>query len=417
LYVILLIIVSKMKIDNLNKVFYFLLSISIFIELYFNIDSAGSGGFIADFKSTWPLVENPLNFSTNLDIKFPLHYYIAAVIYKLSNDKEIFRFVYCLISLVIPYLFFLCLKIKFKEIKLNNLFLFSLIIFLLPSFRSAAIWPNTQITGIFFFLVSLLFFLKWEIKKQFNKFNKELFFTILFMSLTVYTRQLYAMIFFYLMIIFYLNLDRKTFLKTVLIVGLLSLPGFLFILLWPKILKATFVFKLYNSLLVNSSIISFYLIPFFSSIFFFKKKIELDKNKLLGLLFIIIFTFICSLFFDYNYLMGGGYFIKLSKILFGNFLFFYLSSIIGLFLLYYISQEDKLNFILSVIILFTVSAYIIFMKYYEPMFIILLFLLFKTNLTKIFLNNKKIIYFYHLYFSMYLVTAIINSFLLLSKNI
>ena len=115
LYVILLIIVSKMKIDNLNKVFYFLLSISIFIELYFNIDSAGSGGFIADFKSTWPLVENPLNFSTNLDIKFPLHYYIAAVIYKLSNDKEIFRFVYCLISLVIPYLFFLCLKIKFKE--------------------------------------------------------------------------------------------------------------------------------------------------------------------------------------------------------------------------------------------------------------------------------------------------------------
>ena len=77
----------------------------------------------------------------------------------------------------------------------------------------------------------------------------------------------------------------------------------------------------------------------------------------------------------------------------------------------------SLNFILSVIILFTVSAYIIFMKYYEPMFIILLFLLFKTNLTKIFLNNKKIIYFYHLYFSMYLVTAIINSFLLLSKNI
>ncbi len=149
-----------MKIDNLNKVFYFLLSISIFIELYFNIDSAGSGGFIADFKSTWPLVENPLNFSTNLDIKFPLHYYIAAVIYKLSNDKEIFRFVYCLISLVIPYLFFLCLKIKFKKIKLNNLFLFSLIIFLLPSFRSAAIWPNTQITGIFFFLVSLFFFFK-----------------------------------------------------------------------------------------------------------------------------------------------------------------------------------------------------------------------------------------------------------------
>ena len=147
-----------MKIDSTNKLFYFLCSLSLFIELYFNIDSAGSGGSITDFNSTWPLVENPLNFSTDLDIKFPLHYYIAAIIYKIFNDKEILRFIYCLLALCIPYLFFLCLKIKYKEIKVNNLFLFSLIIFLLPSVRSAAIWPNTQITGIIFFLFSLLFF-------------------------------------------------------------------------------------------------------------------------------------------------------------------------------------------------------------------------------------------------------------------
>ena len=95
------------KIDNLNKFFYLIFSISLFLELYFNIDSAGSGGFKLDFRTTWPLVEDPFNFSTKLDIKFPLHYYIAAVIYKIVNDKEILRFVYCVLSLPIPYLFFL----------------------------------------------------------------------------------------------------------------------------------------------------------------------------------------------------------------------------------------------------------------------------------------------------------------------
>ena len=406
-----------MRVNILNKFLYLVLGISLFIDLYFNIDSAGSGGFIKDFESTWPLVENPLAFSTNLDIKFPLHYYIAAIIYKIVNDKEILRLIYCILALPIPYLFFICLKIKFKKININNLFLFSLIIFLLPSFRSAAVWPNTQITGIFFFIISLFFFLKWENKSQFNKFNKELFFIIFFMSLTVYTRQLYAMIFLYFIIIFYLNLDNKNFIKTLLVVTILALPGIIFVLFWPKILKATFEFKFYNSLLVNSSIISFYLIPFFTIIFYFKKKIKLiDKDKL-AIFLITIFVIICSYFFDYNYLMGGGYFIKLSKILLGNFYFFYLTSIIGFFLLYLLSKENILNLILNLIIITAISAYIIFMKYFEPMFIIILFLLFKTKLTNIFLENKKYILYYNFYFLVYLCSAIANNYFLFSKNI
>ena len=240
---------------------------------------------------------------------------------------------------------------------------------------------------------------------------------ILFMSLTVYTRQLYAMIFFYFLIIFYLKLNKKIFFQAVCMVGLFAIPGIIFILFWPNILKATFTFKPYNSLLVNLSIISFYLIPFFSILFFFNEKKIFKKIKILEILGISIFIFLCSIYFDYNYLMGGGYFIKLSKIFFGNFFFFYLTSAIGLYLLYRLSLEHKLNLILILIILSAVSAYIIFMKYYEPMFILILFLLFKTNLTSIFLKNKKYIYYYHLYFFAYLVTAIINSFLLLSKNI
>ena len=406
-----------MKISNSNKFLYLICSLSLFLDLYFNIDSAGSGGFIIDFKSTWPLVENPLSFSTDLEIKFPLHYYIAALVYFIVNDKELLRFIYCLISSGIPYLFFLCLKIKFHKININNLFLFSLIIFLLPSFRSAAVWPNTQITGIFFFLCSLYFFLKWENKKKFNKFNKELFLTIFLMSLTVYSRQIYAMIFFYFVIVYYTTLDKRIFFQSILTIGIFALPGIIFVIFWPNILKATFEFKLYNSLIVNSSIISFYLIPFFSILYFNNKNIITFKDKIFVLFIIINFVLICSTYFDYNYLMGGGFFIKFSKIFFGNLSFFYLTSIIGFFIIYYLTLENKLNLILNIIILFTMSAYIIFMKYFEPMFLLVLFLLLKTNLTTLFLKNKKQILFYHLYFLTYLASAIINSFFLFSKNI
>ena len=406
-----------MKINNLNIFFYFILSISLFFDLFFNIDTAGSGGFIVDYDSTWPLVENPLAYKANLDFKFPLHYYIASIIYKIVNDKEIVRFVYCLLAIPIPYLFFLCLKVKFKKINLNNLFLFSLIIFLLPSFRSAAVWPNTHITGIFFFLVALFYFLKWETKKEFKKLNVEIILTIFFMSLTVYSRQIYAMIFFYFMIIFFRKLSFTFFLKTSFIVGLFALPGIIFVIILPRILQVTFEFKLYNSLLVNSSIISLYLIPFFAIIYFFENKLNLFKGKIFALLTIVTFVLICAFFFDYNYLMGGGYFIKLSKIMFNNFYIFYLTSIIGFFFIYILSKESIENLILNLIILLSISAFIIFMKYFEPMYIILLFLLFNTKLTNIFLKKNKYIYFYHLYFLIYLASAIVNNYYLFSKNI
>ena len=77
------------KINNFNKSLYLVLSLSIFLDLYFNIDSAGSGGFEIDFNSTWPLIEKPLEFTTRYDIKFPLHYYIASIVYKIVNDKEL----------------------------------------------------------------------------------------------------------------------------------------------------------------------------------------------------------------------------------------------------------------------------------------------------------------------------------------
>ena len=405
-----------MKITYLNKIFYLIGSVSIFISLFFNIDSAGSGGFVIDFSSTWPLVENPLNFNTNLEMKFPLHYYIASLIYLIVGEKELLRLVYCFIGLFVPFLFFICLKKKFKNIDKNNLFLFSLIIFLLPSFRSSIVWPNTQITGMIFFLISLYYFLEWEIQKKFNYFSKPLFLTIFFMSLTVYSRQIYAIIFIYFVIIFFIKLKKKIFLVSCSVIGLFASPGIVFVYFWPRILKATFDLKLYNSLVINASIISLYLIPFFSIIYFFtKERLSIDIKKKTALILCILFVCICSLFFDYNYYMGGGFFIKLSVLLFDNLIFFFITSILGFYLLFLLTLNNNLNTILILLILFGVSAYIIFMKYFEPMFILVLFLLLKTKYVNLFLVSKKNIYLYHGYFLIYLSAAIVNNFFLLTK--
>ena len=115
--------------------------------------------------------------------------------------------------------------------------------------------------------------------------------------------------------------------------------------------------------------------------------------------------------------MGGGFFIKLSLIVFNNLYLFYFTSLVGLYLLYTISKENVYNALLVFILLISFSAFIIFQKYFEPMFIILMFTLLKINLTKVFLQNKKIILYYHLFFLFYLSSAIYNNIFLISKNL
>ena len=115
--------------------------------------------------------------------------------------------------------------------------------------------------------------------------------------------------------------------------------------------------------------------------------------------------------------MGGGFFIKLSVLLFNNLSLFFITSVIGLYLLCILSLKNKMNLLLSTIILFSISAWIIFQKYFEPMFILLLFFFYRTNLTKSFLKSKLNICLFHIYFIVYLFSAIVNDILQLTKNI
>ena len=112
-----------------------------------------------------------------------------------------------------------------------------------------------------------------------------------------------------------------------------------------------------------------------------------NNQSFLILITSITIVAISAIFFDYNFKMGGGFFIKLSVLLFNNLSLFFITSVIGLYLLCILSLKNKMNLLLSTIILFSISAWIIFQKYFEPMFILLLFFFYRTNLTKSFLKK------------------------------
>ena len=82
------------EINFFNKFLYILLSVSLFLGLYFGEDSSG-GGTITDFYSTFPLVENPLNFRDDINWHFPLHYYFAGFFLLSIWFSRVFKVFFC----------------------------------------------------------------------------------------------------------------------------------------------------------------------------------------------------------------------------------------------------------------------------------------------------------------------------------
>ena len=96
---------------------------------------------------------------------------------------------------------------------------------------------------------------------------------------------------------------------------------------------------------------------------------------------------------------------------------FLITSAIGLILLFNLMYENNDNALIIILLIFGLSARLLFQKYFEPTFFFILFLMIKSNIPKIFLNNMKNIYFLFFYLSIYLVTAIINDIYKITKTV
>ena len=414
--------IKKENLEKQSILIFLILSISVLLGFYFNEDGSG-GGAQNDFNETWPYILNLKNdifyhYLNWENIHLPLHYILISFLYRIIENVEIIRFIFCLASLSLPLIFYKCLIRKFDNLDKNNLFIFACSILLLPTFRYTAIWTNVQITAQIFFLISIYFYLSWS-KENNNKIDKNLILQNLFLALSVYTRQDYAIYYLFFMIIYFQKLNFNDFFKLAIFILVLATPGIIFILDQQSVLNIKFTSKLQNFLLVNSSIMSFYLIPIFflvaiNKIEFFKKDL---KFFIYSFLLFTILVFILSFKFDYNYILGGGFILKLSLILFNSNYLFYLSCIIGLVLLSYLSKISINNSILILLVIFGYSADIVYQKYFEPIFIFLLFLLMNSNIFQEFLKSKKNILLLLIFNLIYSISAVMNQIFLFSRNI
>lgn len=418
------------NIKNYKKDKIFSLSILLIVILfsilnfYFDLDPSGSGGTKADFINTWPYVEmlskNFYLFGAGYTDNTPLGYMLLSWIYLIFNDQYFVRIVYFIFSYLTIVIFYKAIKEKYSIQNRSNLILFSSTIILMPAFLSGAIWPNNSILANIFFILFIIYFNRWIKDKKQNKFNKLVFLQIFYLALAVYTRQYYAIFFIFLLFHLYWRLNYKNFFFVLLIIFLFSLPGFYIILNDITPLRTVFSYKIYNTFLISPSIISFYLIPiFFINYLFNKKNINIlipKKNSFNLIIFILIFVFTLAAIFDYNLYIGGGFFFKLSQLLFQNNILGYITSIIGLYLLYLISRVSISNKILIILLLILFPSYYIFQKYFEPMLLIIFILLLDLKFLKTYLNNKLMIFYTLGYFVLYLFVAIFNDVMQITKS-
>ena len=415
----------KINLSTISYSIFLLFIFSLYVG-FLNQEAISGAGAKKDFYFTWNYVlaleKNMLTDPTTWTVHTPLHYFILFNLYKVLNSQEAVRFAIIVVSFFIPILFYVNLRIKFPKVRKSILLIFATSIFLYPSFRYSALWANSHITALIFFLLSTYYFLVWE-KSLSKTITIPVVLSTICLALAVYTRQYYAFIFFYYLFVFFSKLYIKDFLKLCFFIFILTLPGFYLIYEYPLLVKnAFFTLRYHNTLLINSSIISFYLIPFFLIFCFSKDNVNIIKKNLISFLFLsVIITFLPILvgfnYFDFNNGAGGGFLLKLSYLLFNGPYFFFLTSLIGFFMILLICREDNKNIIIFLILLLCFSGYIIYQKNFEPMFLIILFLLINTKLTSNFLKEGKNMILYYFYIISYLASAILNDYFQLSSKI
>ena len=385
---------------------------TLLIGFFFNEDGSGLA-LSGDFRDTMPYVlelkKNIFIDPTPWTLHFPLHYILFAKADLIINNIYFTRFFFCFLSILVPILFYYCLKLRFNNSNKNILLILSSIIFFTPGFRYSAIWANDHIFGFIFFLLSIFFFYKWlndsEIIKKRNFFY--IFLNIFFLAICCYSRQYYVVFFFLFLYIYFRDLNLNQFIIVIFITFFLSLPGLFILYKFPGLFtQLSFTNNLYNNLFGNFSAMLVYVFP----IFFLNLSKKFNENINLKK---IIFFFLLSLFLFFIFLkklnyqdtLSLGAFFVISKNIFGNYFLFYFTVILG-FLLTMILIQNRIDFFIIFIIIFTFSGSVVIQKYFEPLFYFIFFLVMKSNFINIFLNNFNAAFLMLVFYIFYYLVTI-----------
>ena len=164
-----------MKINSKRIVYvYISLYLTLLIGFYFNEDF--SLGYISDYYGGRQLVslfekdfvKTLLNFDKFTTSHSPIYYIFVLFLEKISFNEIVSRLINLHTSLLIPYFFYLSLKLKYKFQKEDLRSLIPCIIFFSPYFRSSSIWMGSENISLLFLVISFYFFLKYESNKEKN---------------------------------------------------------------------------------------------------------------------------------------------------------------------------------------------------------------------------------------------------------
>ena len=446
---------NNLKISNLQLIIlYSLLYLSMLVGFYLNENL--TGGAIRDFGSyvqMFNIAKKDLfeffNIFTNLSMDHSPYYFALMTVIQsffdgitlnVNTNTEIYhyhldvygseygflRLFYLHLSVIIPLIFYICLKEKYKELDKNILFLISLFILISPCFRSYAIWAGDVNLALLFLLLGIFFYLKFTNELELKNQLIFIFLNVLFVALAAYVRPIYSLfsIFFFYKI-FLLRGFSKQLILFCLINFIFSFPAIYYVFILDNIfftyainffMDPTLVLYSTN-ILISSSIFLFYLFPFIIS--------KNDKN-IIGSIRIdtkqvsfLLTSFLITIFLIYNFnysitsLGGGGIFFKASQLIFNNnYLFYFISFFSFLIFSKIIFDKDIGDILLLLILICLDPDPFVYHKTFDPLLICIVLLLFSNNFLNVLTrkNYKKFsIYLISYYFLIFILYFIIRS--------
>ncbi len=415
---------SKKKLKKINIYFFLILYSSLIVGFTFDenlnlgskLDWYGANLMvIKDFSENF--YKTFLNYEIYNHRHSPVYLIFLSFFTRIGIDFDIIRFLHLNISLILIFLFFKCLKIKFKNVDKNILFLLSISIFLSPTFRSLSIWPDSRIIGLIFFTLSIYEFLKFDYKKNIKCFYK----TLIFVILSSYISPNFSMFIVFYYLYFFKKINTKHIYLSFLMCLASSLPAlyYLFILDVNFLIaqtpganlseKVSLDFNISNKILIISSIILFHLIPFLMNNKFLSEFLKFLKKNFI---FVFIFFIFNIYFFDYLIAFtGGGIFFQVSNLIFNNNIIFYFFSFLSLLLLAYFFRYNIYNALLYSLVILSNVQNTIYHKYYDPLIMIIFFLMTVHYLPERFVLIKRNLLILYMFYSIFILARIFkNSF-------
>ena len=156
----------KINYRHVSIILIFISFLSLFLGFYLDENSAGAGSYEGDIKAIWKNLQifltNDLASSINhpdyFDSRPPLAYILYEIFNPFVGDILSYRRSVFSISLILPFLFYFCLKLKFLKADNLLLFLISSTVCLSPYFRTSSYWGLEENLGLISLLLTFLSF-------------------------------------------------------------------------------------------------------------------------------------------------------------------------------------------------------------------------------------------------------------------